>query len=84
MLLDSTFQVISMTTIVTACTLTLKDIHPITHIDHYLDRKAQSRLIGPFKFGSPARTRTADPMVNPAQGGTLPTELVGNGRSRAS
>ena len=31
MLLDSTFQVISMTTIVTAGTLTLKDIYPITH-----------------------------------------------------
>ena len=31
MLLDSTFQVISMTTIVTAGTLTLKDVYPITH-----------------------------------------------------
>jgi hypothetical protein len=64
MLVNTPIHIVAVATIMSASRLTFEDINPIAHIYHYIDRMAQSTLIGPFKFGSPARTRTADPMVN--------------------
>ena len=48
--------------------------------EFYQIKRGLQKNVSPLLLcGSPARIRTADPVVNPAAGGTLPAESANNG-----